>query len=76
STLADITHPVPDLTGYITEGQVGDEALTHEDWLYLEFLRKFEKQFASQEVDDILPPFEPRILSEMIAFPHVDPSDV
>ncbi|PIO73865.1 ATP synthase [Teladorsagia circumcincta] len=27
---------------------VGDEALTHEDWLYLEFLRKFEKQFASQ----------------------------
>ncbi|XGW10337.1 hypothetical protein V3C99_012096 [Haemonchus contortus] len=106
----DITHPVPDLTGYITEGQiyvdrqlwnrqiyppinvlpslsrlmktaigekctrddhpdianqlyamyatakevatlrtvVGDEALTHEDWLYLEFLKKFEKQFASQ----------------------------
>ncbi|KAK5979533.1 Vacuolar proton pump subunit B [Trichostrongylus colubriformis] len=106
----DITHPVPDLTGYITEGQiyidrqlwnrqvyppinilpslsrlmktaigenytrddhgdvanqlyamyanarevatlktvVGDEALTSEDWLYLEFLKKFEKHFASQ----------------------------
>lgn len=106
----DITHPIPDLTGYITEGQmyvdrqlhnrqiyppinvlpslsrlmknaigpgmtredhspvsnqmyanyaigkdvqsmkavVGEEALTSEDLLYLEFLDKFEKKFLSQ----------------------------
>jgi len=106
----DITHPIPDLTGYITEGQiyvdrqlhnrqiyppinvlpslsrlmksaigegmtrkdhadvsnqlyacyaigkdvqamkavVGEEALTPEDMLYLEFLTKFEKNFISQ----------------------------
>ncbi|CAB4037050.1 V-type proton ATPase subunit B, partial [Paramuricea clavata] len=106
----DITHPIPDLTGYITEGQiyvdrqlhnrqvyppinvlpslsrlmksaigpertrrdhadvsnqlyanyaigkdvqamkavVGEEALTAEDLLYLEFLSKFEKNFISQ----------------------------
>ncbi|OMH83765.1 V-type proton ATPase subunit B [Zancudomyces culisetae] len=106
----DITHPIPDLTGYITEGQiyvdrqlhnrqifppinvlpslsrlmksaigegrtrrdhgdvsnqlyakyaigrdaaamkavVGEEALTHEDKLSLEFLEKFEKMFISQ----------------------------
>lgn len=106
----DITHPIPDLTGYITEGQVyvdrqmhnrqiyppinvlpslsrlmksaigegmtrkdhpdvsnqlyacyaigkdvlsmravvGEEALTSEDLLYLEFLDKFEKRFISQ----------------------------
>jgi len=106
----DITHPIPDLTGYITEGQmyvdrqlhnrqiyppinvlpslsrlmksaigegmtrkdhaavsnqlyanyaigkdvqamkavVGEEALTSEDLLYLEFLEKFEKKFLSQ----------------------------
>lgn len=106
----DITHPIPDLTGYITEGQVyvdrqlhnrqiyppinvlpslsrlmksaigegmtrkdhadvsnqlyacyaigkdvqamkavvGEEALTPEDLLYLEFLNKFEKTFISQ----------------------------
>lgn len=106
----DITHPIPDLTGYITEGQVyvdrqlhnrqiyppinvlpslsrlmksaigegmtrkdhsdvsnqlyacyaigkdvqamkavvGEEALTAEDLLYLEFLNKFEKTFISQ----------------------------
>ncbi|CAG0914206.1 unnamed protein product [Notodromas monacha] len=93
----DITHPIPDLTGYITEGQiyvdrqlhnrqiyppinvlpslsrlmksaigegmtrkdhsddvqamkavVGEEALTSEDLLYLEFLNKFEKNFVSQ----------------------------
>lgn len=106
----DITHPIPDLTGYITEGQiyvdrqldnrqikppinvlpslsrlmksaigadmtredhadvsnqlyacyaigkdvqsmkavVGEEALTPEDLLYLEFLSKFEKTFISQ----------------------------
>ncbi|KAK2962547.1 putative V-type proton ATPase subunit B2 [Blattamonas nauphoetae] len=106
----DITHPIPDLTGYITEGQiyvdrqlhnkqiappinvlpslsrlmksaigpgmtrndhgdvsnqlyanyaigkdtaamkavVGEEALTSEDKLYLEFLDKFERQFISQ----------------------------
>ncbi|XP_015769919.1 PREDICTED: V-type proton ATPase subunit B-like [Acropora digitifera] len=106
----DITHPIPDLTGYITEGQiyvdrqlhnrqvyppinvlpslsrlmksaigegmtrkdhadvsnqlyanyaigkdvqamkavVGEEALTSEDLLYLEFLSKFEKNFISQ----------------------------
>jgi V-type H+-transporting ATPase subunit B len=106
----DITHPIPDLTGYITEGQVyvdrqlhnrqvyppinvlpslsrlmksaigegmtrkdhadvsnqlyacyaigkdvqamkavvGEEALTPEDLLYLEFLGKFEKNFISQ----------------------------
>ena len=106
----DITHPIPDLTGYITEGQiyverqldnrqiyppinvlpslsrlmksaigeemtrkdhsevsnqlyacyaigkdvqamkavVGEEALTPEDLLYLEFLTKFEKNFIAQ----------------------------
>jgi V-type H+-transporting ATPase subunit B len=106
----DITHPIPDLTGYITEGQiyvdrqlhnkqisppinvlpslsrlmksavgkgmtrndhadvsnqlyanyaigkdtaamkavVGEEAMTSEDKLYLEFLEKFEKKFISQ----------------------------
>uniref|UniRef100_W5NCK6 Vacuolar proton pump subunit B n=1 Tax=Lepisosteus oculatus TaxID=7918 RepID=W5NCK6_LEPOC len=106
----DITHPIPDLTGYITEGQiyvdrqlhnrqiyppinvlpslsrlmksaigegmtrkdhadvsnqlyacyaigkdvqamravVGEEALTADDLLYLEFLQKFEKNFISQ----------------------------
>ena len=106
----DITHPIPDLTGYITEGQiyvdrqlhnrqiyhpvnvlpsllrlmksaigkgmtrkdhsdvsnqlyacyaigkdvqavkavVGEEALTPDDLLYLEFLTKFEKNFTSQ----------------------------
>ena len=106
----DITHPIPDLTGYITEGQiyvdrqlhnrqiyppinvlpslsrlmksaigegmtrgdhsavsnqmyanyaigkdvmamkavVGEEALTDEDLLYLDFLEKFEKKFLSQ----------------------------
>ncbi|KAI6646192.1 hypothetical protein LOD99_9399 [Oopsacas minuta] len=108
----DITHPIPDLTGYITEGQiyvdrqlhnrqiyppinvlpslsrlmksaigegmtrrdhsdvsnqlyanyaigkdvqamkavVGEEALTNEDKLYIEFLQKFEKNFISQGV--------------------------
>ncbi|KAG8321343.1 V-type proton ATPase subunit B [Homalodisca vitripennis] len=108
----DITHPIPDLTGYITEGQiyvdrqlhnrqiyppinvlpslsrlmksaigegmtrkdhsdvsnqlyacyaigkdvqamkavVGEEALTPDDLLYLEFLTKFEKNFISQGV--------------------------
>merc|ERR1712098_234922 len=106
----DITHPIPDLTGYITEGQiyidrqlynrqiyppvnvlpslsrlmksaigkgmtradhpevsnqmyanyaigkdvlsmkavVGEEALTNEDLLYLEFLNKFEGKFVTQ----------------------------
>merc|ERR1712080_648988 len=84
----DITHPIPDLTGYITEGQiyvdrqlhnrqiyppinvlpslsrlmksaigkdiqamkavVGEEALTSDDLLYLEFLGKFEKNFIAQ----------------------------
>uniref|UniRef100_G1RGY2 ATPase H+ transporting V1 subunit B1 n=1 Tax=Nomascus leucogenys TaxID=61853 RepID=G1RGY2_NOMLE len=94
----DITHPIPDLTGFITEGQiyvdrqlhnrqiyppinvlpslsrkdhgdvssqlyacyaigkdvqamkavVGEEALTSEDLLYLEFLQKFEKNFINQ----------------------------
>ncbi|KAG7274013.1 hypothetical protein CRUP_032606 [Coryphaenoides rupestris] len=71
----DITHPIPDLTGYITEGQVyvdrqlhnrqyacyaigkdvqamkavvGEEALTPDDLLYLEFLQKFEKNFIAQ----------------------------
>uniref|UniRef100_A0A3B3D465 ATPase H+ transporting V1 subunit B2 n=1 Tax=Oryzias melastigma TaxID=30732 RepID=A0A3B3D465_ORYME len=110
SCLSDITHPIPDLTGYITEGQiyvdrqlhnrqiyppinvlpslsrlmksaigegmtrkdhsdvsnqlyacyaigkdvqamkavVGEEALTADDLLYLEFLSKFEKNFISQ----------------------------
>ncbi|XP_013930196.1 PREDICTED: V-type proton ATPase subunit B, kidney isoform [Thamnophis sirtalis] len=108
--LADITHPIPDLTGFITEGQiyvdrqlhnrqiyppinvlpslsrlmksaigegmtrkdhgdvsnqlyacyaigkdvqamkavVGEEALSADDLLYLEFLQKFEKQFIAQ----------------------------
>eukprot|EP00731_Ephydatia_muelleri_P020599 Em0013g326a len=108
----DITHPIPDLTGYITEGQiyvdrqlhnrqiyppinvlpslsrlmksaigdgmtrrdhadvsnqlyanyaigkdvqamkavVGEEALSSEDKLYLEFLQKFEKNFIAQGV--------------------------
>ncbi|KAJ7074604.1 putative VMA2-H+-ATPase V1 domain 60 kd subunit, vacuolar [Mycena amicta] len=77
----DITHPIPDLTGYITEGQiyvdrqlhnrqiyppinhakyaighdaaamkaaVGEEALSSEDKLALEFLDKFERQFVGQ----------------------------
>merc|ERR1712000_660355 len=84
----DITHPIPDLTGYITEGQVyvdrqlhnrqiyppinvlpslsrlmksaigkdvqamkavvGEEALSTEDLLYLEFLGKFETKFIAQ----------------------------
>ncbi|KAK4405371.1 V-type proton ATPase subunit B 1 [Sesamum angolense] len=76
----DITHPTPDLTGYITEGQiyidrqlhnrqlyanyaigkdvqamkavVGEEALSSEDLLYLEFLDKFERKFVSQGAYD------------------------
>ena len=90
----DITHPIPDLTGYITEGQiyidrqlhnrqifppvnvlpfirdidfdahgfanlldedvlamkavVGEEALSDEDLLYLQFLEKFENKFVAQ----------------------------
>jgi len=108
----DITHPIPDLTGYITEGQiyverqlhnkqiyppinvlpslsrlmksaitdsrkdhgsvsnqlyanyaigkdvqamkavVGEEALTSEDILYLNFLEKFEKTFIQQATND------------------------
>ena len=110
----DITHPIPDLTGYITEGQiyierqlhnrqvyppinvlpslsrlmksaigegmtrkdhsevsnqlyanyaigkdvaamkavVGEEALSSEDLLYLEFLDKFERKFVSQSAYD------------------------
>lgn len=111
----DITHPIPDLTGYITEGQIfidrqlhnrrvyppinvlpslsrlmksaigkgmtrddhpdvsnqlyanyaigkdtqamktviGEEALTTEDLLYLEFLEKFENKFVSQGPYDV-----------------------
>uniref|UniRef100_A0AAQ5YMT1 Vacuolar proton pump subunit B n=1 Tax=Amphiprion ocellaris TaxID=80972 RepID=A0AAQ5YMT1_AMPOC len=111
----DITHPIPDLTGYITEGQVyvdrqlhnrqiyppinvlpslsrlmksaigegmtrkdhadvsnqlyacyaigkdvqamkavvGEEALTSDDLLYLEFLQKFEKNFIAQAVMEL-----------------------
>jgi V-type H+-transporting ATPase subunit B len=118
----DITHPIPDLTGYITEGQiyvdrqlynrqisppinvlpslsrlmksaigegmtrkdhgdvfnqlyacyaigkdvqamkavVGEEALTPEDMLYLEFLEKFEKGFISQG------PYENRTIFESL----------
>jgi len=118
----DITHPIPDLTGYITEGQiyvdrqlhnrqvsppinvlpslsrlmksaigkgmtrndhgdvsnqlyacyaigkdvqamkavVGEEALTPEDLLYLEFLEKFEKGFISQG------PYENRTVFESL----------
>ncbi|KAL0365693.1 UNVERIFIED_CONTAM: V-type proton ATPase subunit B1 [Sesamum angustifolium] len=94
----DITHPTPDLTGYITEGQiyidrqlhnrqsaigegmtrrdhsdvsnqlyanyaigkdvqamkavVGEEALSSEDLLYLEFLDKFERKFVAQGAYD------------------------
>ncbi|XP_058217800.1 V-type proton ATPase subunit B 2-like isoform X2 [Rhododendron vialii] len=94
----DITHPTPDLTGYITEGQiyidrqlhnrqsaigegmtrrdhadvsnqlyanyaigkdvqamkavVGEEALSSEDMLYLEFLDKFERKFVAQGAYD------------------------
>jgi len=110
----DITHPIPDLTGYITEGQifidrqlhnrqvyppinvlpslsrlmksaigkgmtredhpdvsnqlyanyaigkdlqamkavVGEEALSQDDMLYLEFLEKFESRFLSQNIND------------------------
>ncbi|MBA0624064.1 hypothetical protein Godav_009473, partial [Gossypium davidsonii] len=94
----DITHPTPDLTGYITEGQiyidrqlhnrqsaigegmtrrdhadvsnqlyanyaigkdvqamkavVGEEALSSEDLLYLEFLDKFERKFVTQGAYD------------------------
>ncbi|KAL0965312.1 hypothetical protein UPYG_G00279620 [Umbra pygmaea] len=116
----DITHPIPDLTGYITEGQiyvdrqlhnrqiyppinvlpslsrlmksaigegmtrkdhsdvsnqlyacyaigkdvqamkavVGEEALTSDDLLYLEFLQKFEKNFISQGAYDNRTVFE------------------
>ncbi|XP_064383637.1 V-type proton ATPase subunit B [Halichondria panicea] len=116
----DITHPIPDLTGYITEGQiyvdrqlhnrqvyppinvlpslsrlmksaigegmtrrdhadvsnqlyanyaigkdvqamkavVGEEALTPDDLLYLEFLQKFEKNFITQGVYDNRTVFE------------------
>lgn len=116
----DITHPIPDLTGYITEGQiyvdrqlhnrqiyppinvlpslsrlmksaigdgmtrrdhadvsnqlyanyaigkdvqamkavVGEEALTPDDLLYLEFLQKFEKNFIAQGVYDNRTVFE------------------
>lgn len=116
----DITHPIPDLTGYITEGQiyvdrqlhnrqiyppinvlpslsrlmksaigegmtrrdhadvsnqlyanyaigkdvqamkavVGEEALTPDDLLYLEFLQKFEKKFICQGVYDNRTVFE------------------
>jgi len=111
----DITHPIPDLTGYITEGQIyldrqlhnkhiyppinvlpslsrlmksaigkgmtredhqevsnqlyfnyamgrdtmamkaviGEEALTPEDHLYLEFLENFERKFITQEPYDV-----------------------
>ncbi|KAH0507259.1 V-type proton ATPase subunit B, brain isoform [Microtus ochrogaster] len=118
----DITHPIPDLTGYITEGQiyvdrqlhnrqiyppinvlpslsrlmksaigegmtrkdhadvsnqlyacyaigkdvqamkavVGEEALTSDDLLYLEFLQKFEKNFISQG------PYENRTVYETL----------
>ncbi|KAG2469003.1 VATB2 ATPase, partial [Polypterus senegalus] len=118
----DITHPIPDLTGYITEGQiyvdrqlhnrqiyppinvlpslsrlmksaigegmtrkdhadvsnqlyacyaigkdvqamkavVGEEALTPDDLLYLEFLQKFEKNFISQG------PYENRTVYETL----------
>uniref|UniRef100_H2Z5G6 Vacuolar proton pump subunit B n=1 Tax=Ciona savignyi TaxID=51511 RepID=H2Z5G6_CIOSA len=114
----DITHPIPDLTGYITEGQiyidrqlhnrqiyppinvlpslsrlmksaigegmtrkdhsdvsnqlyanyaigkdvqamkavVGEEALTPDDMLYLEFLTKFEKSFIAQAIIDLFKP--------------------
>uniref|UniRef100_A0A3B3SCR9 Vacuolar proton pump subunit B n=1 Tax=Paramormyrops kingsleyae TaxID=1676925 RepID=A0A3B3SCR9_9TELE len=116
----DITHPIPDLTGYITEGQVyvdrqlhnrqiyppinvlpslsrlmksaigegmtrkdhadvsnqlyacyaigkdvqamkavvGEEALTSDDLLYLEFLQKFEKNFIAQGAYDNRTVFE------------------
>lgn len=119
---ADITHPIPDLTGFITEGQVyvdrqlhnrqiyppinvlpslsrlmksaigegmtrkdhgdvsnqlyacyaigkdvqamkavvGEEALSADDLLYLEFLQKFEKQFIAQG------PYENRTIFESL----------
>ncbi|XP_058659566.1 V-type proton ATPase subunit B, kidney isoform isoform X2 [Ammospiza caudacuta] len=83
----DITHPIPDLTGFITEGQiyvdrqlhnrqyacyaigkdvqamkavVGEEALSADDLLYLEFLHKFEKHFISQG------PYENRSIFESL----------
>ncbi|NWU53117.1 VATB1 ATPase, partial [Dromas ardeola] len=113
----DITHPIPDLTGFITEGQiyvdrqlhnrqiyppinvlpslsrlmksaigegmtrkdhgdyacyaigkdvqamkavVGEEALSPDDLLYLEFLQKFEKQFITQG------PYENRSIFESL----------
>merc|ERR1711939_771855 len=96
----DITHPIPDLTGYITEGQifidrqlsnrgiyppinvlpslsrlmkyaigrdaasmkavVGEEALSSEDKLSLEFLEKFERTFISQS------PYESRTIYESL----------
>ena len=121
----DITHPIPDLTGYITEGQiyvdrqlhnrqiyppinvlpslsrlmksaigegmtrkdhgdvsnqmyanyaigkdvqgmkavVGEEALSPEDKLYLEFLEKFEKTFVSQGQSLFLSPPLPSFLA-------------
>lgn len=122
NTPSDITHPIPDLTGYITEGQiyvdrqlhnrqiyppinvlpslsrlmksaigegmtrrdhgdvsnqlyanyaigkdvagmkavVGEEALSSEDKLYLEFLEKFEKNFVAQGV------YEARTIQESL----------
>lgn len=126
----DITHPIPDLTGYITEGQiyvdrqlnnrqiyppinvlpslsrlmksaigenmtrkdhadvsnqlyacyaigkdvqsmkavVGEEALTPEDLLYLEFLSKFEKNFIAQVRIVLNAPNRSNILTSFV--PH------
>uniref|UniRef100_A0A673BDS5 V-type proton ATPase subunit B, brain isoform n=1 Tax=Sphaeramia orbicularis TaxID=375764 RepID=A0A673BDS5_9TELE len=108
----DIHHPIPDLTGYITEGTeliqpvsvlfqiyppinvlpslkdhadvsnqlyacyaigkdvqamkavVGEEALTSDDLLYLEFLQKFEKNFIAQGKKE--PPYDNRTMLKRI----------
>ena len=60
----DITHPIPDLTGYITEGQIvldrkvkdarslasviGEDELSDTDKRYLEFGKAFEQYFIQQ----------------------------
>ena len=61
----DITHPIPDLTGYITEGQIvldrqlrslasviGEDELSPIDKQYLVFGNEFEHEFIGQGMDE------------------------
>lgn len=52
---------------------VGEEALTSDDLLYLEFLQKFEKNFIAQGTNEPLPPSCPILPSgqKHICFPHL-----